>query len=135
MLIADKHTHNHLRLVGLVSWGEECADPDFPAVNARVSDASDWIDAMVCQYSEDPPKDFQCHKRSFLHSFATNMADEDWRRNHLEMILGLAMTVMLSMFVYRRVKRHFLNGFQPLSRRGSSSSYDSVGDTGVEIIT
>jgi len=45
-------------LVGLVSWGEWCADPFFPGVNSRVSDASDWIDEIVCALSADPPSDF-----------------------------------------------------------------------------
>ena len=47
-------------LVGLVSWGVGCADPDLPAINARVSAVADWIDVMVCELSENPPKDFRC---------------------------------------------------------------------------
>jgi secreted trypsin-like serine protease len=47
-------------LVGLVSWGVLCADPDYPGVNARVSEVSDWIDAMVCDLSDNPPVDFFC---------------------------------------------------------------------------
>jgi secreted trypsin-like serine protease len=46
-------------LIGLVSWGEDCADDVFPAVNARVSDAYDWIRANVCIISRDPP-DYLC---------------------------------------------------------------------------
>jgi hypothetical protein len=30
-------------------------------VNARVSDAADWIDEMVCKHSAYPPADFCCH--------------------------------------------------------------------------
>ncbi|KAJ2941650.1 hypothetical protein O0L34_g14708 [Tuta absoluta] len=30
-------------LVGIVSWGNDCADPYYPGVNARVSALSDWI--------------------------------------------------------------------------------------------
>jgi hypothetical protein len=41
-----------------VSWGEDCGDPDFPAVNARVSQVSDWIDEVVCELSDNPPADF-----------------------------------------------------------------------------
>jgi Trypsin len=47
-------------LVGLVSWGEECADPSFPGVNARISEAYDWIRATVCAMSAYPPDDM-CH--------------------------------------------------------------------------
>jgi Trypsin len=47
-------------LVGLVSWGEDCADPSFPGVNARISDAYDWIRATVCAMSAYPPDDI-CH--------------------------------------------------------------------------
>ena len=48
-------------LVALVSWGIGCADPVFPAVNARVSSVSDWIDEQVCRLSENPPADFGCN--------------------------------------------------------------------------
>jgi hypothetical protein len=34
------------------------ADPDYSKVNARVSEVSDWIDAMVCDLSENPPVEF-----------------------------------------------------------------------------
>ena len=48
-------------LVAMISWGEWCADPDFPAVNVRVSHASSWIDAAVCNMSISPPADFGCY--------------------------------------------------------------------------
>lgn len=47
-------------LVGMVSWGEECADEIFPAVNSRISPVSDWIDNKVCNWSVDPPLEFGC---------------------------------------------------------------------------
>ena len=50
-------------LVGLISFGVDCADPVYPAVNARVSAVYDWIADTVCQYSQDPPADFNCSKR------------------------------------------------------------------------
>jgi len=43
--------------VGLVSWGENCADPYFPAVNARVSFAMPWVDRAVCAMSRAHPAD------------------------------------------------------------------------------
>jgi hypothetical protein len=59
------HEHHGDLLVGLVSWGEGCADPDFPAVNARVSQVSDWIDSVVCEISDYPPADF-CHSQKWI---------------------------------------------------------------------
>jgi secreted trypsin-like serine protease len=47
-------------LVAQVSWGMECADANFPAVNARLSAVIDWIDSTVCKLSVDPPADFGC---------------------------------------------------------------------------
>jgi Trypsin len=55
-------------LIGLVSWGELCADPSFPGVNARVSFARDWIDETVCRLSDNPPNDFRCHVSYPTHS-------------------------------------------------------------------
>jgi secreted trypsin-like serine protease len=47
-------------LVGLISFGVDCGDPIYPAVNSRVSAVHEWIDSMVCEHSVDPPKDFAC---------------------------------------------------------------------------
>ncbi len=51
-------------LIALVSYGVDCADPIYPAVNARVSAVHGWIDEMVCQYSTNPPADFACQKNT-----------------------------------------------------------------------
>ncbi len=53
------HSGRHL-LVGMVSWGIECADRTFPAVNSRISVALDWIDETVCDWSSNPPTEFGC---------------------------------------------------------------------------
>jgi secreted trypsin-like serine protease len=53
-------------LVALVSWGEGCADPDFPGVNARVSDVYPWIADMVCDMSEHAPRSFHCASGTIL---------------------------------------------------------------------
>lgn len=37
-----------------------CANPNLPALYARISEADPWIRDMVCQYSENPPLDFGC---------------------------------------------------------------------------
>ena len=60
-VIIPSDENNGDLLVALVSWGIGCADPIFPAVNARVSAVSDWIDEQVCLLSEQPPADFGCY--------------------------------------------------------------------------
>lgn len=47
--------------LGVVSWGLQCGDDDFPGVYARVSEHYDWIAQTVCQISDDPPAYFGCH--------------------------------------------------------------------------
>jgi hypothetical protein len=62
-------------VVALVSWGIDCADPFFPAVNARVSFAVDWIDETVCKVSSAHPSqlsDFGCER--------FHPSRFDWRR-------------------------------------------------------
>ncbi len=66
------HRH-HPVVVGLVSWGEECADPYFPAVNARVSYAVDWIDSTVCKLSRADPSlltEFGCYRYEYSWGYA-----------------------------------------------------------------
>lgn len=45
-------------LVGIVSWGWECAVQ--PGVYARVSQGYSWIRDQVCQMSRNPPASFRC---------------------------------------------------------------------------
>lgn len=42
-------------IIGMVSWGMDCADPDFPAVNSRISDSYEWIRGTTCDLSRYPP--------------------------------------------------------------------------------
>ena len=64
IILKGKHNQeNHHKddlLLALVSYGVDCGDPIYPAVNARVSAGAPWINDMVCQYSTNPPKDFTC---------------------------------------------------------------------------
>ena len=46
--------------VGIVSFGVGCNSPDFPGLYSRISDQIGWIDEVVCEMSDDPPKDFEC---------------------------------------------------------------------------
>jgi secreted trypsin-like serine protease len=85
------HEHHGDLLVGLVSWGEGCADPDFPAVNARVSQVSDWIDAVVCEISDYPPADF-CHSQK-------------WKIPTREMV-GMTIVVGLSVLGFVMFRSH-----------------------------
>jgi len=46
--------------VGIVSWGLQCGDEDFPGVYSRVSEHYDWIREHVCNLSDKPPRYFNC---------------------------------------------------------------------------
>ena len=61
VIIAGRTPEEDL-LVGLGSSGVGCADPVFPAIQARVGTefTNQWIREQVCRLSVDPPDDFHC---------------------------------------------------------------------------
>ena len=46
--------------VGIVSFGVECGNPNFPGIYARISEAYGWISETVCSNSTYPASNFEC---------------------------------------------------------------------------
>lgn len=93
-MIIPGRSHKDDLLVAVVSWGEECADPDFSGVNARISSVVDWIDATVCELSDYPPAEFCDYKYA--------------SKRHYPYLM-LALFVAVSFLVHRLWKKRSLN--------------------------
>mmetsp|Transcript_22043 Transcript_22043/g.47836 ORF Transcript_22043/g.47836 Transcript_22043/m.47836 type:complete len:898 (+) Transcript_22043:98-2791(+) len=47
-------------VLGIISWGYGCVNPDYPAVITRISSHYQWIRTVVCKESSDAPASFNC---------------------------------------------------------------------------
>ena len=98
----------------MVSWGEECADPDFPGVNSRISNASDWIDSAVCNMSSVPPPDFRCNGETDTMNLPRFLSTR-------HMVEGLVMMIVAIIFWGVKQRRN-------QSQRGQAKYFDDDGD-------
>ncbi|CAB9521180.1 Tryptase beta-2 [Seminavis robusta] len=112
LLTSDNSNQSEDLVVGLVSWGEECADPFFPAVNARVSFAMKWIDETVCALSDADPSlltEFGCaHETLSLTVVVAKLApwnlfqQQSPGRMSFSAVPGMLLAIIVATVVHRR---------------------------------
>eukprot|EP00956_Cyclotella_meneghiniana_P042780 scaffold249315_cov39-Cyclotella_meneghiniana.AAC.8 len=59
----DDNPHEYDVQYGIVSWGLQCGDEDFPGVYARIDVHYDWIRDVTCDISDDPPSYMNCPRK------------------------------------------------------------------------
>jgi len=107
-LIIQGETAQDDLLVGLVSWGEGCSDPNFPGVNARISDGIDFITENVCKYSANPPPEFGCFATTAPTLSPTTMTEPssttttipNYNKSHYSFGQVGSLTIMILIFVW-----------------------------------
>ena len=62
-------------LVGVVSFGEDCAHPEIPGVYADIAYSNRWVQSTICQNSIDPPEN--CDPNALLDSTAPMILGPD----------------------------------------------------------
>lgn len=95
------HSGRHF-LVGMVSWGIQCADDVFPAVNSRVSVALDWIDETVCDWSSNPPVEFGCEPTIVIGTVGSWNPPFIGKADFAYFVVLCVMAVLGSRFLRRR---------------------------------
>jgi hypothetical protein len=111
-----------------------CHLPDMIGVNARVSDVSDWIDAVVCELSDNPPAEF-CPPPPVV--VVVVVPPREWSNDltgkgvvaGMLLALFLALCILLAVRILRGKEKKDVSTGSPEQeslRKSPSDSYHSV---------